>query len=151
MKASIKHANITPPSILTLFPTSELTNQSLDTALVADWLPTGHLKEPRGYSQLHCRADQPVTRCRLVPISEGHPIMRVFPVWVITISPLVHKTVSGVCKDSRETKKRKKKRQKQVLFFCFAAAAAFFPVHMFRLRFGDIFRMKIAYVLLDRA
>ena len=151
MKASIKHANITPPSLLTLFPIAELTNQALDGAFVADRWPTRHLKGPRSYSQLNCRAGQSVTRCSLVPISGGHPIMRVFPVWVVSIPPLVHKTVSKVCKDSRETKKRRKKRQKRVLFFCFAATAAYFPVHMFGLRFGGIFWMKIAYVLLNRA
>ncbi len=36
MKASIKHANITPPSLLKLFPTAELTNQSLDAVFVAE-------------------------------------------------------------------------------------------------------------------
>ena len=89
MKASIKHANITPPSLLRLFPTAELTNQSLDAAFVAERWPTRGSMGPRGYSQLHCRADQPVTRCSLVAISGGHPMMRVSPAWVVTTGRVV--------------------------------------------------------------
>ena len=49
--------------MLRLFPTAELTNQSLDSAFVTERWPTRRSMEPRGYSQIHCRADQPVARC----------------------------------------------------------------------------------------
>ena len=84
MKASLKHANISPPSLLRLFPTVELTNQSLDAAFIAERWPTRLSMGPRGYSQLHCRADQPVALCSLVAIIGGYPMMRVSPAWVVT-------------------------------------------------------------------
>ena len=39
----------------------------------------------RGYSQLHCRADQPVAQSSLVAISWGHPVMGISLAWVVTV------------------------------------------------------------------
>ena len=83
MKTSIKHATMTP-SLLRLFPTAELTDRSLDAAFAAERWPTTRSMEPRGYLQLHCRADQPVAWCSLVAISGSHPMMRISPAWVVT-------------------------------------------------------------------
>ena len=117
MKASIKHANITPPSLLRLFLTVELTKQSLDAAFVAERWPTRGSMEPKNYSQLHCRADQPVTWCSIVAINGSDLIMRVSSAWVVTIPPFVHMTVSGIWADSSETRERKKKDKNSTYFF----------------------------------
>ncbi len=84
IKASIKHANITTPSLLRLFSTAKLTNQSLDAAFVVEQWPTRSSMGPRGYSQINFLTDQPVNRCSLVAIIGGHPKIKVSPAWVVT-------------------------------------------------------------------
>lgn len=84
MEASIKHANMTPLSLMGLFLIAKLNNKLLDATFVAERWQTRRSMESRDYSQLLYRVDQLVTQCSLGVISGGHPMMKVFQIWDVT-------------------------------------------------------------------
>ena len=58
-----------------------------DYSQLPSW-PTKCSMQPRSYSQLRCRADQPIARCGLAGTSGGHPIMKLFPAWIVMITEI---------------------------------------------------------------